>query len=323
MIAPLEFEKGVGELEARLAELRRRRTTGDKDAESEIARLEGRLQRLLQQVYRRLGPLQRLQVARHPDRPGAGTCITALVEGYRPLLTEPSTIDGVVVLGGVGRYRGYTVVALGVEMAGSKPDDDRTVPPDDASGRERRMRRLLALAGSFDLPLLVFVAMTGEDHANGARTGTSARFDHTVAAAAVMEVSFRLTAPMIAVVTGAMTGAGAGGLLAGDRVLMLEHAVITPLAPEAAAAALWEDEGQTRAAAEALKLTAPDMAALGVVDEVILEPPGGAHRHPDATIGAIGDAIGKELRTLMDVPGPRRLAQRHERLLAMGTREPE
>lgn len=323
MTAPLEFEKGVGELEARLADLRRRRAAGDRDTEPEIARLKGRLQRLLQQIYRRLGPWQRLQVALHPDRPAAGAFITALIEGYQPLLVERSAEHGDAVRGGIGRYRGYTVVVLGVEPAGSSFGNEHPLRPHAVDGAEKRLRRLLALAESFDLPLLVFAAMTGDETAAGARPPASMQFDRAAVAAAVMEVSLRLSAPMIAVVTGAIIGAGASGLAAADRVLMLDHAVISPLAPEAAAEALWEDEGQMRAAAEAFKITAHDVAALGLVDEVIPEPPGGAHRHPDAAIAAVGDAIGKALRALMDLPAPRRLVQRHERLLAAGTREPE
>lgn len=163
MTQPLEFEKGVAELEARLSDLRRRRAAGDRDAGSDIARLEGRLQRLLQQIYRRLGPWQKLQVARHPDRPGAGAYISALVEGYRPLLAEHSEQHGDAVLGGVGRYRGYTVAVLGVETTRSVSDFECATPPHHGDG-DKRLRRFLALAESFDLPLLVFAAMTGRDN---------------------------------------------------------------------------------------------------------------------------------------------------------------
>lgn len=283
----LEFEDGIAALEAELAESRH---GGGEDE----ARLQARIDRQLETLYARLTPWQTVQVARHPERPAAREVVRALGGGFIALSGDREGADSPRAVGGVARLHDHGVVLVG-------HDRDLDAPA------LRKTARLLRLAERFRLPaVLVADGACGEPRA----------------LAACIEIALDLRVPLIAVVTGALAGPGAALPLAADAVLMLEHAALSPVAPEEAARAHWPAGGDAAkanaAAAEALHLTAKALAAQGMVDAVVAEPPGGAHRRPRAAIAAIAAAVLARLDTARLAEGGLLRARRRERLGGFG-----
>jgi acetyl-CoA carboxylase carboxyl transferase subunit alpha len=279
----------------------------------EVARLSEKVERQLRATYAKLTPWQKTQVARHPDRPKAGAYIAGLITDFTPLAGDRAFADDAAVLGGLGRFRGRAVVVLGTEKGS---DTESRVAHNFGMARPegyRKARRLIELAGRFGLPLLSFVDTSGAYPGIDAEARGQAE-----AIARAIEACLEAPVPMVATIIGEGGSGGAIALAAADAVLMLEHSIYSVISPEGCATILWRDAGQAAAAAEALRLTAADLLRLKLVDAVVGEPLGGAHRAAEATIAAVGEAVAAALGPLLALEGPELRARRREKFLAMG-----
>jgi acetyl-CoA carboxylase carboxyl transferase subunit alpha len=309
----LDFEKPLAELEGKIEELRHLVTDGDVNIADEVARLQAKVDRLLRQTYAKLTPWQKVQLARHPDRPHGMAYIAGLITDFTPLAGDRAFGEDLAIIGGLGRFRGRSVVVLAHEKGS---DTDTRVKHNFGMARPegyRKARRLMELAERFGLPVLSFVDTAGAYPGIDAEERGQAE-----AIARSIEAGLQLQVPFIATIIGEGGSGGAIALAAGNKVLMLEHAVYSVITPEGCASILWRSAENMRDAAEALKLTAQDLLRLGVIDMVVPEPLGGAHRESEPTITALGDAIDTALRPLLGLSGAELRTQRREKFLAMG-----
>jgi len=309
----LDFEKPIAELEGKIEELRRMSHPDGINIAEEVARLSEKVDRQLRATYAKLTPWQKVQVARHPDRPKAKDYIAGLIAEFTPLAGDRSFADDAAVLGGLGRFRGRSVVVIGTEKGA---DTDSRVAHNFGMARPegyRKARRLIGLAGQFGLPVLTLVDTSGAYPGIDAEARGQAE-----AIARSIEACLDAPVPVVATIIGEGGSGGALAIAAGDRVLMLEHAVYSVAPPEACAAILWRDATQAATAAEALRLTADDLHRLRLVDAVIPEPLGGAQRDPEATIRAVGEAMQAALVPLLELEPATLKARRQEKFLEMG-----
>jgi acetyl-CoA carboxylase carboxyl transferase subunit alpha len=309
----LEFEKPIAELEGKIEELRRTTDAGGIDVAEEIGRLSEKAQALLKTTYAKLSPWQKAQVARHPDRPHATDYIAALIQDFTPLAGDRAFADDAAVVGGMGRFRGRAVMVLGTERG---HDTESRVKHNFGMARPegyRKARRLMELAGRFGLPILSFVDTSGAFPGIDAEARGQAE-----AIARSIEAGLDSPVPFIATIIGEGGSGGAIALAAADRIIMLEHAIYSVISPEGCASILWRDAAQAATAAEALKLTADDLRKLGLVDVVVPEPLGGAHRDAAAVIAALGDKIETLLKPLLALDGATLRARRRDKFLEMG-----
>jgi acetyl-CoA carboxylase carboxyl transferase subunit alpha len=309
----LDFEKPIAELEGKIEELRRLSEPDGLNITEEISRLTSVADRQLRATYAKLTPWQKTQVARHPDRPKATDYIAGLITGFTPLAGDRAFADDPAVVGGLGRFRGHAVMVLGTEKG---TDTEGRIAHNFGMARPegyRKSRRLIELAGRFGLPILSFVDTAGAFPGIDAEARGQAE-----AVARSIEACLEVPVALVAVIIGEGGSGGAVALAAGDQVLMLEHAIYSVISPEGCASILWRDAAQASAAAEALRLTADDLKSLHLVDEVIPEPLGGAHRDPATTIQAVGNAIGVALKGLLAMDGATLKARRREKFLEMG-----
>ena len=313
----LEFEKPISNLEARIAELRSSLAESDPDdqlgMEEEIRRLEGKVKKFLESTYDRLSPWQECQVARHPDRPHASDYIRDLIDDFLPLSGDRLFAEDRALIAGLGRFRGIAVAVFGQEKGADMQDRLRhnfgMLRPEGY----RKAQRVMDLAGRFSLPVLSFVDTPGAYPGVGAEERGQSE-----AIARTMEKSLRLEVPVVSAVIGEGGSGGAIALATANRVLMMEHAVYSVISPEGCASILWRSAEKMKEAAEALRLTARDLSGLKIVDEVVPEPLGGAHRDPAAAVESLGDAIHKALTPLLSLSGRDCLEQRRERFIAFG-----
>jgi acetyl-CoA carboxylase carboxyl transferase subunit alpha len=311
----LDFEKPLAELEGKIEELRHLSNGNDINIADEVTRLEAKVDRLLRQTYAKLTPWQKVQLARHPDRPHGSDYIRELITEFTPLAGDRGFGEDRAILGGIGRFRGRSVVVLAHEKGA---DTETRLKHNFGMAKPegyRKARRLMTLADRFGLPLLTFIDTPGAYPGIDAEARGQAE-----AIARAIEACLELTVPMIATVIGEGGSGGALALAAGNKVLMLEHAVYSVISPEACASIIWRTAENAQDAAEALKLTAQDLLKLGVIDAVIAEPLGGAHRERVPAMTAAGDAIEQALRPLAGMDGPNLRQQRREKFLAMGNR---
>ncbi|MBW8269703.1 acetyl-CoA carboxylase carboxyltransferase subunit alpha [Caldovatus aquaticus] len=309
----LDFEKPIAELEGKIEELRRTTDAGGIDVAEEIGRLRDKAQALLRSTYAKLTPWQKTLVARHPDRPHASAYIAALIEEFTPLAGDRAFADDAAVIGGLGRFRGRAVLVLGTEKG---HDTESRVRHNFGMARPegyRKARRLIELAGRFGLPILSFVDTAGAFPGIEAEARGQAE-----AIARSIEACLEAPVPFVATIIGEGGSGGAIALAAADRILMLEHAVYSVISPEGCASILWRDAAHAAQAAEALKLTAEDLRRLNLVDAVVPEPLGGAHRDPAAAIAAVGRQIAELLEPLLALDGATLRARRREKFLEMG-----
>lgn len=309
----LDFEKPIAELEGKIEELRRTTDAGGIDVAEEVGRLRDKAQSLLKSTYAKLTPWQKAQVARHPDRPHATDYINGLIEDFLPLAGDRAYADDAAVIGGMGRFRGRAVMVLGTERGN---DTESRVKHNFGMARPegyRKAKRLMELAGRFGLPILSFVDTAGAFPGIEAEARGQAE-----AIARSIEAGLEAPVPFIATIIGEGGSGGAIALAAADRVVMLEHAIYSVISPEGCASILWRDAAQASTAAEALKLTADDLRRLNLVDTVLPEPLGGAHRDAEATIAALGDRIAELLEPLVELDGATLRARRREKFLEMG-----
>ena len=279
----------------------------------EVSRLTVVADRQLRTTYAKLTPWQKTQVARHPDRPRALDYIGGLITEFTPLAGDRAFAEDTAVVGGIGRFKGRAVMVLGTEKGS---DTDSRVQHNFGMARPegyRKARRLIELAGRFGLPVLSFVDTSGAFPGIDAEARGQAE-----AIARSIEACLDAPVPLIATIIGEGGSGGAIALAAGDRVLMLEHSIYSVISPEGCASILWRDSAQAAAAAEALRLTADDMRRLHLIDAVIAEPLGGAHRDAAATIRSVGEVVAGALLALSGLDGPTLKARRREKFLDMG-----
>ena len=311
----LDFERPIAELESKIEELRHLSTTSEINIADEVGRLENTANRLLRQTYARLTPWQKVQVARHPERPHCLDYLGSLITEFVPLAGDRAFAEDAAIIGGIGRFRGRSVVVLGTEKGA---DTETRLRHNFGMARPegyRKAGRLMRLAERFALPVLTFV------DTNGAFPGIDAEArGQAEAIARAIETCLDIEVPLVASVIGEGGSGGAIALAAGNAVLMLEHAIYSVITPEGCSAILWRDGEHTQEAAEALRLTAQDLLRLGVVDRIVPEPLGGAHRLPKEAVDSLGEAIEEALRPLLGLEGSVLRAQRREKFLAMGQR---
>jgi acetyl-CoA carboxylase carboxyl transferase subunit alpha len=291
MRAYLDFEKPVAELEAKIEELRKLAANGDPNAIGEdVKRLEEKAQQALKEVYASLTPWQKTQVARHPERPHMSHYVKALIEDFTPLAGDRYFGEDEAIVGGLGRFRGMSVCVMGQEKG---TDTDSRLRHNFGMAKPegyRKAVRLMELADRFDLPVISLVDTAGAYPGIGAEERGQAE-----AIARSTAMGLELGSPSVAVVIGEGGSGGAVAIATSNRVLMLEHAIYTVASPEASASILWRDSGKAQDAATNMKITAQDLLRFGVIDGIIKEPSGGAHRDPEAVINATGDAVEKAI----------------------------
>ena len=288
-------------------------TDGGINIAEEVGKLQTKADRLLKTTYGKLSPWQKCQVARHPERPHVKDYVAGLVEDFTPLAGDRLYGEDAAIIGGLGRLNGFSCVFLGQEKGS---DTSSRVAHNFGMARPegyRKAQRLMRLADQFKLPLVTLVDTPGAYPGIGAEERGQAE-----AIARCMEVSLGLDVPIISVVIGEGGSGGAIALATADRIMMLEHAIYSVISPEGCASILWRSSEQSQEAAEALKLTAQDLESLRVIDKIISEPLGGAHREREKTVSAVGDAIVKSLRQLRRIDGPDLKQQRREKFLAIG-----
>jgi acetyl-CoA carboxylase carboxyl transferase subunit alpha len=309
----LEFEKPIAELEARVAELRETATAGAIDIESEIAKLETKSGKLLKETYSRLTPWQKTQVARHPDRPHFKDYVEAITDEFLPLAGDRAFGDDPAIIGGLAKVDGRRIMLIGHE----KGDDTASRLKHNFGMAKpegyRKAIRLMQLADRFGLPVVTLVDTPGAFPGVQAEERGQAE-----AIARSTEQCLELKVPLIAAIVGEGGSGGAVALAAANRVLMFEHAVYSVISPEGCASILWRTADKASDAAEAMKITASDLQALGVVDRIIDEPLGGAHRHPEAAMGELKQALIEEMDGCAALGPKELLAQRRAKFLAVG-----
>ena len=313
MMTYLDFEKPIAELESRVAELRETATASDLDIEAEIAKLEGKSTKLLKDTYSRLTPWQKTQVARHPDRPHFKDFVASMTAEFLPLAGDRAFADDPAIIGGLAKIDGRRVMLIGHE----KGDDTASRLKHNFGMAKpegyRKAIRLMQLADRFGLPVVTLVDTPGAFPGVQAEERGQAE-----AIARSTEQCLELKVPLIAVIVGEGGSGGAVALAAANRVLMFEHAVYSVISPEGCASILWRTADKAAEAAEAMKITASDLQALGVVDRVVEEPVGGAHREPEVAMNGLKQALLEELDGCKAL-GPRELvAQRRAKFLAVG-----
>ena len=313
MLTFLEFEKPIAELESKIEELRHLTHNGDINIAEEVGKLQVKVDRLLRQTYAKLLPSQKVQVARHPNRPHFSDYVAGLIENFTPLAGDRGFAEDLAIIGGLGRFRGYSVMILGQEKG---HDTETRVRHNFGMAKPegyRKAQRLMHLAERFNLPVITLVDTAGAYPGVGAEQRGQAE-----AIARGIEVCLKIKTPLVSVVIGEGGSGGAIAIAAADRVMMLEHAIYSVISPEGCASILWRNGALASEAAIALRLTAQDLRELAVIDEVVPEPIGGAHRDPNATIRAVGDAVEEALAGLRNENGAVLRTRRREKFLAMG-----
>jgi acetyl-CoA carboxylase carboxyl transferase subunit alpha len=313
MLTYLEFEKPIAELEGKMEELRHLSDVGDIKIADEVSKLQTRIDRQLRSIYGKLTPWQKVTVARHPNRPHCLDYVGRLIESFTPLAGDRAFAEDAAVIGGLGRFRGRSVVVIGQEKGN---DTETRVRHNFGMARPegyRKAQRLMRLAERFKIPVVTLVDTAGAYPGIGAEERGQAE-----AIARSIEVCLDLEVPIVSVVIGEGGSGGAIAIAAANRVMMLEHAVYSVISPEGCASILWRSAEHATEAAEALKLTAQDLLALGVIEQVIPEPIGAAHRNPEEAIRATGEAIEAALSELDGIDGRTLRTRRRERFLTIG-----
>ena len=309
----LEFEKPLAELDRRIAELRATASAGSINIDAEVDRLAAKSDKLLRETYARLTPWQKTQVARHPERPHFKDYVAGLTEDFLPLAGDRAFADDQAIIGGLARIEGRRVMLIGHE----KGDDTASRLKHNFGMAKpegyRKAIRLMALADRFGVPVVSLV------DTSGAFPGVQAEErGQAEAIARSTEQCLSLKVPMIAVVVGEGGSGGAIALAAANRVLMFEHAVYSVISPEGCASILWRTSDRAADAAEAMRVTAQQLAELKVIDRIVSEPLGGAQRDPAAAIALLKAALVEELDKCSRQSGAELLAERRAKFLALG-----
>jgi acetyl-CoA carboxylase carboxyl transferase subunit alpha len=306
----LDFEKPLAELETKIAELE---AAGGGAIDDEVTKLREKAAKQLEQIYSHLNAWQKTQVARHPDRPHFLDYVDTLFEEFVELAGDRKFMNDDAILGGLARFRGKPVVVIGHEKG---RDTATRLKHNFGMGKPegyRKAVRLMELAGRFGLPVIALVDTSGAFPGKGGEERGQAE-----ALARSIEACLTLDTPMISVIVGEGGSGGAVALASGNKVLMMEHAVYSVISPEGAASILFHDAKRAKDTAEAMKITAQDLEKFRIVDGVVPEPMGGAHRDPKGAIARVGDAIEAALAGLSSMTPEELRAQRKERFYAIG-----
>jgi acetyl-CoA carboxylase carboxyl transferase subunit alpha len=309
----LDFEKPIAELESKVSELKALEGDEGVSISDEIKKLEQKAKSALADTYNKLTPWQKTQVARHPERPHCLDYVNALIEDFTPLAGDRYFAEDEAIMGGLGRFRGRSVVIIGHEKGS---DTEGRIRHNFGMARPegyRKAVRLMEMADKFNLPVITLVDTAGAYPGIGAEERGQAE-----AIARSTDKCLEIGVPLIAVVIGEGGSGGAIAIATANRILMLEHAIYTVASPEAAASILWRDSAKAIDAATNMKITAQDLDTLGVIDVVIREPVGGAHRDREGTIQAAGDAIAKALAEFEGKSPAEIRSLRHDRFLSIG-----
>jgi acetyl-CoA carboxylase carboxyl transferase subunit alpha len=310
----LDFEKPVAELDAKVDELRTVQPEGESIAVAEeIGRIEAKAPQARKDLYANLTPWQKAQVARHPQRPHCTDYVNALITDFHSFAGDRKFGEDPAILGGFGRFRGDSVCILGNEKGSST--ESRLKHNFGMARPEgyRKAVRLMEMADRFDIPVISLIDTAGAYPGIGAEERGQAE-----AIARSTEACLRLGVPNVAVVIGEGGSGGAIAIATASRVLMLEHAIYSVISPEGAASILWRDTSKAQEAATNMKITAQDLERFGIIDVIVSEPVGGAHRDPTAVITATGDAIAAALGELRVLNRETLRRQRREKFLAIG-----
>jgi acetyl-CoA carboxylase carboxyl transferase subunit alpha len=313
MTTYLEFEKPIAELESKIAELRHLPNSGDVDIAEEVMRLQAKVDRQIRATYSKLTPWQRVLVARHAERPHAQRYIDRLITEYTPLSGDRAFGEDAAVVGGLGRLAGRSIVVLGQEKG---DDTDSRLKHNFGMARPegyRKAQRLMKLADRFKLPVVTFVDTSGAYPGIDAEARGQAE-----AIATSIDTCLGIGVPLVSVVIGEGGSGGALAIASADRVYMLENSVYSVISPEACASIIWRSNANAQEAAEAMKMSAADLKKLEVIDEVIPEPMGGAHRAPDEAIDSVGKVVAGAIDELAQVDAETLRQQRQDKFLAMG-----
>jgi acetyl-CoA carboxylase carboxyl transferase subunit alpha len=311
----LDFEKPIAELESKVEELKALKSedASSVSIDEEVSKLEEKARAALQEIYTKLTPWQKTQVARHPDRPHCLDYIEALIEDFVPMAGDRYFAEDNAIIGGVGRFRGRAVVVIGHE----KGNDTQTrLKHNFGMARPegyRKAVRLMKMAEKFGMPVITLVDTAGAYPGIGAEERGQAE-----AIARSTDCCMSLTVPIVSIIIGEGGSGGAVAIATANRVLMLEHSIYTVASPEAAASILWRDSARAKDAATNMKITAQDLSQLGIIDTIINEPVGGAHRDRASMIRQAGNTIEKALREFDGLPGEEVRRARQEKFLAMG-----
>ena len=290
----LTFEKNIADLEGKIEDLKHISSNSDLNIAEEIGKLQNKVADELTDTYSNLNPWQKVQVARHPDRPQFQDVIEHLIDGYLSLGGDRLFGNDNALTGGVGYFRGKKVLLLGIDKG--KNTNDRILRNFGMARPEgyRKAIRLMELANRFNLPVLSFIDTAGAYPGKGAEERGQAQ-----AIASCIDACLKLNTPMISTILGEGGSGGAIALTSGNVILMFEHSVFSVISPEGCASILWRDASKANEAAKALKLTAKDMKKLNIIDEIIQEPLGGAHRDYDKSLTLLGDTIELKLNELL------------------------
>jgi acetyl-CoA carboxylase carboxyl transferase subunit alpha len=312
-MSQLEFEKPILELEGKIAELRHYDGDADVDIEAEITRMENKVDRLLTQTYSKLTPAQKVQVARHQDRPHYLDYINGMIDDYTPLAGDRNYADDDALLGGLGRFQGQACVIMGQERG---HDTESRLKHNFGMARPegyRKAQRLMKMAERFQIPVITLVDTAGAYPGMGAEERGQAE-----AIAKSIETCLNVKVPIISVVIGEGGSGGAIAIAAADRIYMLEHSIYSVISPEGCASILWRSAEFAADAAEALKLTAQDIYDLRLIDGIIREPVGGAHRKKEETIENVSKQIATALKQITPWEADKLLEARRKKFLAFG-----
>jgi acetyl-CoA carboxylase carboxyl transferase subunit alpha len=310
----LDFEKPVAELEAKVEELRALQETGNALAiGEEIARLEAKATAALDELYAGLTPWQKTQVARHPQRPHCLDYVNALITDFAPLAGDRKFGEDSAIVGGFGRFEGESICVIGHEKGSTTEDRIKHNFGMARPEGYRKAVRLMEMADRFDIPVLALVDTAGAYPGIEAEERGQAE-----AIARSTEACLMLGVPNVAVILGEGGSGGAIAIAAANRVLMLEHAIYSVISPEGAASILWRDTAKAQEAATSMKITADDLMRFAVIDEIIREPKGGAHRNASAAIRAVGEAVAAAFQSLHHMDRNAIRIHRQDKFLAIG-----
>ena len=292
----LDFEKQVAEFEGKIEELRHMSGNSGTDIVAEISKLQTKAERQLKTIYEKLTPWQKVQVARHPNRPHFGEVANYLLNDFVALAGDRSFSEDKAINGGLARFRDYSVMVIGTEKGNTTQQRLETNFGMAKPEGYRKAKRFMEMADRFNLPIITFIDTAGAYPGIGAEERGQAE-----AIAKSIEMSLKVNVPTIAVILGEGGSGGAVALATTDRVLMLEHSIYSVISPEGCASILWRSSKNATEAANALRLTAQDLYSLGIIDEIVKEPLGAAHRDHKSTLNNLGDAIESNLKELSNI----------------------
>jgi acetyl-CoA carboxylase carboxyl transferase subunit alpha len=309
----LEFEKPLVELQTRISQIRQLAEENEVDVSGELAELEGRAEQLRQEIFSTLTPAQKLQIARHPRRPSTLDYVQAMTEDWLELHGDRRGFDDLALIGGIARLEGRPVMIIGHQKGRDTKDNVARNFGMASPGGYRKAIRLMEHANRFSMPIITFIDTPG------AYAGVEAeKLGQGEAIAYNLREMFSLEVPIITTVIGEGGSGGALGIGVAEKLMMFEHSVYTVASPEACAAILWKDAKKSSQAAEALKITAKDLKKLGIVDQILPEPPGGAHSDPIATANILKQAILENLEELSNLTPQERQELRYQKFRNIG-----